>query len=274
MYVMHWYSIPLMFIVFHVCVQLTCTITPPLCVYRLLREKPNCSMVAMESLILFKRNKTAKWLKSRSAKEKDKLFKACIKVGRQRRQVHHQREESIRAHRQKVLQDREKTVAARRVKDEKRKEDLCQKISQAGFWSSEAKIQSGLTDKSELEQRKHLETQLRFRQHVLKQTCTDKSMFCVSRKGKKLSSSELATNLLKLVSVAPSPTTGEVLRSPELLIGLEIRHRFDDCGILTWYDGMVIGMQDMDHEVLYFGEKDVCQFDLLEDLASGDLTVL
>ena len=37
---------------------------------------------------------------------------------------------------------------------------------------------------------------------------------------------------------------------------------------------MVIGMQDMDHEVLYFGEKDVCQFDLLEDLASGDLTVL
>ena len=203
-------------IVFHVCVQLTCTITPPLCVYRLLREKPNCSMVG----------------------------KACIKVGRQRRQVHHQREESIRAHRQKVLQDREKTVAARRVKDEKRKEDLCQKISQAGFWSSEVKIQSGLTDKSELEQRKHLETQLRFRQHVLKQTCTDKSMFCVSRKGKKLSSSELAANLLKLVSVAPSPTTGEVLRSPELLIGLEIRHRFDDCGILTWYDGMVIGMQD------------------------------
>ena len=61
----------------------------------------------------------------------------------------------------------------------------------------------------------------------------------------------------------------------ELLIGLEIRHRFeDDSGILTWYDGMVIGMQDMDHEVLYFGEKDVCQFDLLEDLASGDLTVL
>ena len=37
---------------------------------------------------------------------------------------------------------------------------------------------------------------------------------------------------------------------------------------------MVIGMQDMDHEVLYFGEKDVYQFDLLEDLASGDLTVL
>ena len=142
-----------------VCVQFT---SLPFFVYRLLREKPNCSMVAMESLILFKRNKTAKWLKSKSAKEKDKLFKACIKVGRKKRQVHRQREASIRAHRQKVLQDREKVVAARRVKEEKRKVDLCQKISQAGFWSSEAKIQSGLMDKSESEQRKHLETQLRF----------------------------------------------------------------------------------------------------------------
>ena len=50
--------------------------------YKLFRGKPNCVMVAMESLILFRRNKTAKWLKSKSANEKDKLFKACIKVGR------------------------------------------------------------------------------------------------------------------------------------------------------------------------------------------------
>ena len=165
----------------------------------------------------------------------------------------------------------------RQVKERKRKEDLCQKISQEGFWSSEAKIQSGLTDKSELEQRKHLETQLRFRQHVLliKQTCTDKSIFCVSRKERKLSSSELVANLLKFVSVAPSPTTEEVLRSPELLVGMEIRHRFeDDSGILTWYDGMVIGMQDLEHEVLYFGAKEIYQFDLLEDLARGDLSVV
>ena len=166
-------------------------------------------------------------------------------------------------------------MAARRVKEGKRKDDLCQKISQAGFWSSEAKIKKGLTGKSELEQRKHLETQLRFRQHVLKQTFHDKSVFFASSKGKKLSSHELHANLLKLVSDTQSPTTREVLRSPVLLIGIEIRHQFeDDSGILAWYDGIVIGMQDMVHEVLYYGEEDICQFDLLEDIARGDLIVV
>ena len=125
-------------------------------------------MVAMESLILFKRNKTAKWLQTKSVEEKDKLFKACIKVGRQRRQVHHLREESIRAHRLQILHDGEEAMVVRRKKEGKRKEEFCQKISKEGFCNSHAKIKAGLAKRSELERRKHLETQLRFRQHVLK----------------------------------------------------------------------------------------------------------
>ena len=55
---------------------------------------------------------------------------------------------------------------------------------------------------------------------------------------------------------------------------MEIRHRFeDDSGCLTWYNGLVIGMQNMEHEVLYFGEEEICRFDLLQDLAKGDLIV-
>lgn len=45
--------------------------TPPFSM--LLRKKPNCSMIAMESLIMFKRNKIAKWLQSKSEEEKEKI---------------------------------------------------------------------------------------------------------------------------------------------------------------------------------------------------------
>ena len=47
---------------------------------RLLREKPNSSQIALESMILYKRNKTADWLKTKSNEEKKKMFQACIKV--------------------------------------------------------------------------------------------------------------------------------------------------------------------------------------------------
>ncbi len=82
--------------------------------FRLLREKPNCSMVAMESIILFKRNKTAKWLKTKSREEKEKLFKNCIKIGRQQRQIDEQRQDGIQVHRQQVLKNRELTLVAKR----------------------------------------------------------------------------------------------------------------------------------------------------------------
>ena len=39
---------------------------------------------------MFYQNQTAKWLKYKDNKEKKKLFKACIKVGRDQRQLYKQ----------------------------------------------------------------------------------------------------------------------------------------------------------------------------------------
>ena len=64
----------------------------------------------------------------------------------------------------------------------------------------------------------------------------------------------------------------DTLKSPEELVGREIKHRFEnEDGSLTWYDGLVIGVNNMESEVLYYGEEDVCEFDLLHDFAKGDL---
>ena len=44
-------------------------------------------MIAMESMILYKRNKTSEWLKTKSDEEKREMFKGCIKLGRQQRMI-------------------------------------------------------------------------------------------------------------------------------------------------------------------------------------------
>ena len=44
---------------------------------------------------MFKRNKTAEWLQTKSTEEKEGIFKACIGLGRRQRQADKEREEAI-----------------------------------------------------------------------------------------------------------------------------------------------------------------------------------
>ena len=77
----------------------------PFC--RILREKPNCSTIAAESMLMFRQNKTAEWLKCKSDQEKKKLFKACIKTGRDQRQLYKKRKNDILVYQEKVIQEKE-----------------------------------------------------------------------------------------------------------------------------------------------------------------------
>ena len=231
-------------------------------------------MIAIESMIMFRKNKTAQWLQTKSNEEKSALFKSCIRLGRQQRQIHSEREDKIREHRQELLKKKEEALICKRTKERQKKEALCHQISASGYWNSEAKVMTGLDGKSENKRRQLLEIQLRFRQHVLKQSHPDKSVYCLSRRGKKLASSEVSANLCKLIHATPCPTTEEILKVPSLLVGMEIRYRFEDEDGLTWYDGLVIGVADMEFEVIYSGEEGICEFDLLQDYMKGDLTII
>ena len=55
---------------------------------------------------------------------------------------------------------------------------------------------------------------------------------------------------------------------------MEIRHRFEDEDGLTWYDVLVIGVTNMEFEVIYSGEEGICEFDLLQDYMKSDLTII
>ena len=156
--------------------------------FRLLREKPNSSAIAIESMVLFKRNQTAKWLKLKSSDEKKKMFKACIKLGRQQRSLHKQREEEIREYRKGVIKKKEEELIRKREQARKKMESLCCEVSKDGFWVSREEVSSNMKGKCETKKKKMLQTQIRFRQLVLKQPYPDKSIFCFSVAKKKLHS--------------------------------------------------------------------------------------
>ena len=90
-------------------------------------------MVAMESIIMFRENKTAQWLKLKSDEEKKQLFKACIKFGREQRQLYKQRKHAIETYRERQILEREETRIKKRNAEKEKKLQICTQISQDGF---------------------------------------------------------------------------------------------------------------------------------------------
>ena len=160
-------------------------------------------MIAMEGVILFKQNKTGDWLKTKTDEEKKEIFKACIKLGREQRQVCHSRKLLIAQHREKRLQDREKAILARKSAVKKKRDELCSKISQDSYWSTEELAMTKIQGMSESTKKKALQVQIKFRQLVLKQEYKDKSVFNFSQNRKQFSSAKLYSNLVKLISSSP-----------------------------------------------------------------------
>ena len=130
---------------------------------------------------------------------------------------------------------------------------------------------------------KLLKLQINFRHKVLCQTHSDPSVFRFSHCGKQFSVDQLKENLFCLlpsvVTADGDPpsmlTLDDVLKCPEQLVGERINHRFEVDGELVWYEGTVDSYNSHSKEYLiaYDGEEDLCSFPLLEDIASGDLTI-
>ena len=120
-----------------------------------------------------------------------------------------------------------------------------------------------------------LKDQLKFRETILFQEFVDRSVFQFSKAKKQFLSQKLLENLCKLINVAQELPTVDT--NPRLLIRTRIQHRFEeeDCS-LTWYEGLVVGHlpDTQTFEVVYFGEDEICEFELLEDYSKNDLKLL
>lgn len=150
-----------------------------------------------------------------------------------------------------------------------------------GLWQSASEIDEGLGRSStDNAKRQALESQLKFRKNVLKQTHADKKIFTLSSRepnGKyaKHLLDTLTTNVLKLVEAAGlRVTTEKNLPDVHLLVGKRVKHTFAD-GVT--YKGKVLcvvsGFPDW-YNVQYDNDEAIYVYNLIEDYKKGDLRII
>ena len=102
-------------------------------------------MIAMESMILYKRNKTSEWLKTKSDEQKREMFKGCIKLGRQQRRIYKQRKQQICLHREETLKLREEALVCKQKKEREKMITICKQICKLGIYHTKEDIFLNLT---------------------------------------------------------------------------------------------------------------------------------
>jgi hypothetical protein len=229
---------------------------------RLLREKPNASVLSLEAMILFSNNKTGKWLNEKLPSERSELLQKARAHAPELRHLYQARKKKLLSDRAKVLQAKELTLKCLQEKKAREKEKLTQ------IYQTDEQMKEGLAKlKSKTGELRALKAQLDFRKKVLEQVCIDKSVFCLSKNRTKLSVDEVCSNLCKLFQPASS-------NDQEGLIGKRIRHRWNVNGSEQWYLGTILdivpGTDDW-YNVKYDDEDQVLSLNLHIDIDKGDL---
>lgn len=248
---------------------------------RLISQKPNATHIALESILLFSKNKTTDWLQSKTPEEKEKLLAAARKLTSVQRSNYHKRRDEIVMERIKALESKERELVKKREKELRVKEELTLKIQHVGLWTCVEDVEMGL-DKMSSKKAKvdSLKLQLNFRKKVLNQSHADKSIFQFSHNRKALSIQQLTLNLLTLLSDGPSDTNLSVidqfLSSPEKLVYRRVEHLFECDGKEVWFRGTILAYNPNNHEftIAYDNEEDVFKFPLVDDLKNGDLRII
>ena len=170
---------------------------------RLLREKPNASLLSLEAMILFSNNKTARWLNEKSEAERSKLLQNARACGPELKKQYQARKKRLLEERAEILQAKQAALMHLQEKKIKEKEKLTLTMMIYGLWQNEQQMQAGLMKLKTKTSKLHaLKAQLDFRKKVLEQNPVDKSIFCLSKNKQKLSVDEVCSNLCKLFPCA------------------------------------------------------------------------
>ena len=136
----------------------------------LLHSKPNISMIAMESYIMFSFNKTAEWLDGKEQCEYKRILHDSYKKMKDVRQKLNLRKEELAGKRAELLQAKLKQAESARKKKELEKMMTLQEISYYGLCQSESQIERNLaTFKAKSNKADALKAQLHFRKVILQQ---------------------------------------------------------------------------------------------------------
>lgn len=212
---------------------------------RIMREKPNASLIAQESYIMFCHNKTMEWLNNKTDAEKYELLKDARHDVSKCRKLFQDRRKEIEFKRKEILQKKFLEIEEKERKRIEEIESYTNNIIEWGLWQTVSQVDNHLLMlKNDKDKISALKAQLKFRKNVLHQkpSSGNNEIFIFSKvvNGKRvpLSVQELSNNVKSLVEHAISlPETGN---SGPVLVGQTIEMRFDCDGSLMWWKGFVI----------------------------------
>ena len=246
---------------------------------RLLREKPNATIMSLEAMIMFSNNKSAQWVAMLSDKQRQQLFKQAREMGPTFRKAFKSRRAALLEERSKIVREKQVAAAKKKMKDRKERENLTLDIFTMGLWQTSDQIEAGLRSKTA--KLKALKVQLDFRKKVLQQTHPNKVIFQSSHLGHQFSVDEMKSNLSQLLCNAGQEQPRIRSRVPSDLTGKQIHHRWIVEGESEWFCGTVLGKvagQESDsgmwYNVKYDNEDNVVTLNLQEDIEAGDIMIL
>jgi len=152
---------------------------------RLLREKPNATMLSLEAMVMFPSNKTMKWLNSKSPEEAQYLLQSARKMAPEFKRLFKQRKQAILEERIRALHEKQHALEVACLKQLRIKENLTNDIIQYGLWQSKEDIAEGVAkERSKSAKLKGLKVQFNFRKRVLDQrSYCHKELFLFSKDG-------------------------------------------------------------------------------------------
>ena len=111
---------------------------------RLVREKPNASVVALESMILYSHNKTSSWLEKQPLDDRKKLIEVARKLAPSVRKKFNERHQAIEERRADALLKRQEDITRRKMRATQENDKLTQEIQSIGLWMNRGDIERGL----------------------------------------------------------------------------------------------------------------------------------
>ena len=207
---------------------------------RLIREKPNASVLAIEAPVLFTNNKTTEWLSSKSPTEKEVLFSNARKLAPLHQKKFRARLDSLQQQIEIDVAEKQRQLYRRKRQRQwlKKRGLQLHAIVSAGLWQSMEQVDKALQALPNERQKKDaLKTQLKFRKVVIQQTHPDRpSVFHFSQnKGTAFSSQILKENLASLLGSAADQCEEILTDSCPDLEGCRVHHKFIEEGEIVVY---------------------------------------
>ncbi len=249
---------------------------------QMLRHQPHVSHIAAEAHLMFCLNRTDKWLRSKSEKERAKLINKSRKDASEIIVKYKERKDEIRKTRKESLEAKRKEAEQAKLRKLREKEKVTEDIIFWGLWQTPQDVEAGLEGLQNKKQEIALKAQLRFRQKILEQDAS-KELFVFSRstengKRQQLTVDDLKQNVLGLITHAYGRSDDSAPGAPHFIIGKRVSHLFKQDGKDVWYEGRVVSTvpgYSQWFNIVYEEEPGIVYtWQLLKDLENGDLKVL